>query len=131
MKLILTHFLLFLACFSSAAAQSWRDNRAQLCFVRPEDNGGINALQSWVRIGDYEVPLIGGQAACLYVDSGANELIVTSTIPYEPSSKNPRACKSKPMKLSLLPNEKRTFTIRPATKSDEYICGWQIQSTPN
>lgn len=48
-------------------AQSWRDNRARLCFDRPEDNGAINMLPSWVRIRGYDLPLVGGQAACVFL----------------------------------------------------------------
>jgi len=77
------------------AAQSWRDNRARLCFVGPEDNGAMNILQSWIRIDDYDVPVIGGQAVCLYVLPGSQELIVTSAIPYDPHSRDAAACKSK------------------------------------
>lgn len=128
-----------LACSSaiatqSIATQSWRNNRARLCFVRLEDNGAMNILQSWIHVSDYDVPVIGGQAVCLYVLPGNEELSVTSTIPYNPNSTNTRACKSKILKLALVDNEDRTFTIEPATKGDSsgrvsYACGWRIQQT--
>jgi hypothetical protein len=113
-------------------AQSWRDNRARLCFVRYEDNGAMNVLQSWIHVADYDVPVIGGQAVCLYVlpdRDELNELTVTSTIPYDPHSKNTEACKSKALKFQLTPDEDRTFTIEPATKGDSYTCGWRIHPT--
>lgn len=109
-------------------AQTWRLDRARLCFNRPEDNGRMNILESWVRIADYRIPLIGGQAACIYVYAGSNELVVTSTYPYEPSSTDEQACKSTPLKLELAPNENRMFTIWPATKRNSYTCGWRIVS---
>jgi hypothetical protein len=89
----------------------------------------MNILQSWIRVAAYDVPVIGGQAVCLYVLTGSEELIVTSTIPYDPHSRNTKACKSKALKLELTADEDRTFTIEPATKGDSYTCGWRIQQT--
>ena len=109
-------------------AQSWREDRARLCFVRPEDNGAINVLQSWIRVEDYEVPVIGGEAVCVYVAEGSNNLLVTSTIPYDPNSTNTEACKSKPLKLDLTAGENRTFFISPASKGGVYKCGWHLES---
>ena len=129
MKTALLGLCAMLACSSSMAAQSWRDNRARLCFVREEDNGAMNVLQSWIRVEDYDVPVIGGQAVCLYVRPGSNELIVTSTIPYDPHSRNTEACKSKVLKLDLKSDEGRTFIIEPATKGDSYTCRWRITPT--
>ena len=129
MKAALLGLCVTLVCSSSVAAQSWRDNRARLCFDRGEDNGAINGLRSWVRIEDYEVPLSGGQAACLYLRPGDYDLTVTSTIPYEPNSKNTKACKSKALNLELAPDEDRTFSIEPATNKDGYTCGWRIHAT--
>jgi len=126
LKSILLGFCVTLVCSLSMAAQSWREDRARLCFVRYEDNGSMNTFQSWIRIADYDVPVIGGQAVCLYLAAGNNELIVTSTIPYNPRSRNAEACKSKPMNLELAPGEDRTFTIEPATKGDSYTCGWLV-----
>lgn len=121
--------LLLLPCLLATclSAQSWRDNRAKLCFVRPEDSGAINGLQSWVRIQYYELGLIGTQAGCLFIDPGNSDLIVTSTIPYDPHSTNEMACKSPVMKLNLQANENRTFMIFPATRKGAYACGWRIR----
>jgi hypothetical protein len=126
MKTTLLGICVLLVCSSSMGSQTWREDRARLCFVRDEDNGSMNTLQSWIRIADYDVPVIGGQAVCLYLPPGNNELIVTSTIPYNPRSRDAEACKSKPMKLELPPSEDRTFTIEPATKGDSYACGWRV-----
>jgi hypothetical protein len=129
MKTALLCILGLLGSASSMAAQSWRDNRARLCFDRSEDNGAMNIFQSWIRVAAYDVPVIGGQTVCLYVPAGSQELIVTSTIPYDPSSRNTRACKSKALKLELAANEDRQFAIEPATNRDGYTCGWRIQQT--
>ena len=129
MKDALLGLCMILLCSSLLAAQSWRDDRARLCFVRYEDNGAMNILQSWIRIADYEVPVFGGQSVCLYVQPGSEDLIVTSTIPYDPHSRDTEACKSKALKLDLVANEDRTFTIEPATKGDHYTCGWRIKAT--
>lgn len=127
MKTALLCLCALLVCSSFMAAQSWRDNRARLCFDRPEDNGGINVLQSWIRVEDYGVPLIGGQAACLYLRPGSYKLLVTSTIPYEPHSRNAEACKSKALEFDVAPDEDRAFSIEPATSKDgSYTCGWRI-----
>src|ERR1022692_4603218 len=131
MKTALLSVCAILVCASSMAAQSWRLNRARLCFVREEDNGAINGLRSWIRIEDYSVPVIGGQAVCLYVQPGSNNLTVTSTIPYDPHSRNTGACKSKVLKIELTPDEDRVFNIDPATNRDGYTCGWQIKQTPS
>jgi hypothetical protein len=129
MKTALFSLCAILICASSVVAQSWRLNRARLCFVREEDNGAMNTLQSWVRVADYDVPLIGGQAVCLYVQDGSNDLIVTSTIPYDPHSRNTEACKSKVLKLELTDDGDKTFNIDPATNRDGYTCGWRIRQT--
>lgn len=126
MKPFLMCASLALVCCTSAFAQTWRDDRARLCFVRPENNGAMNVLESWIRVSDYNLPVIGGQAVCLYLEPGLSELTVTSRYPYKPESKNDEACKSKPIKLSLSSNEDRTFLICPATKLDHYACGWRI-----
>ena len=129
MKTALLCLCAMLVYSSTLTGQSWRDNRARLCFDRPENNGAINVLQSWIRIQEYEVPLIGGQAACLYLRPESSELTVTSTIPYDPHSRNTATCKSKPLKLELAPDEDRTFSVEPATNRDRYTCGWKIHPT--
>ena len=108
-------------------AQSWRGDSAELCFVRPEDNGMMNILESWVRVSGYRVPLTGGQSACVFVQPGVTELVVTSTVPYEPTSKNEKACKSRPMKLELSALDRRVFFVDPAPKGSTYVCGWRIR----
>jgi len=112
--------------FTALFGGSWRDNRAELCFDRPEDNGSMNIFESWVRVSDYRVPLIGGQTACLLVRPGSAEITVTSMVPYDPASEDEEACRSRTLKLELLPNETRHFLIEPATKGPTYICGWHI-----
>jgi hypothetical protein len=129
MKTPLFSLCAILIFFSSLVAQSWRLNRARICFVRGENNGAMNTLQSWIRVADYDVPVTGGQAVCLYVEAGSNELIVTSTIPYEPHSRNTEACKSKVLKLELTSDEDRAFNIDPAINRNGYTCGWQIKQT--
>lgn len=128
MKSALLTLFVVLVCSLAAAAQSWRDDRARLCFDRPEDNGSINTLQSWIHVADYDVPVSGGQAVCLYVTApDSTNLTVTSTIPYEPSSRNTAACKSNALKLELSPNQNLTFTISPASDAQGYKCGWRIK----
>ena len=115
------------ALFSTALlGQSWRGETAELCFVRPEDNGSINILESWVRVSGYRVPLVGGQSACVFVQPGVTELVITSKIPYEPASRNEKACTSRPMKLELASHDRRDFVIDPATKGSAYVCGWRV-----
>jgi hypothetical protein len=120
-------FSLVLVCSSSVSAQSWRQHRAQLCFVREENNGLINVLQSWIHVDDYEAAVIGGGAVCLYVAPGASELYISSTVPYEPNSRNREACKSKVLKLELKSDEDRTFMIEPkSVRGSRYACGWRV-----
>jgi hypothetical protein len=131
MKTVLLGLCTILLCSLSVAGQSWREDRARLCFVRSEDNGSMNILQSWIRVSDYDVPVIGGQAVCLYLLPGNEELTVTSTVPYDPHSRNAEACKSKTVKLVLTGNDNRTFTIEPATKGNAYTCGWWVTQERN
>ena len=126
MKLSLMCFSFTLLCSTSVCPQTWRDDQVRLCFVRPENNGAMNVLESWIRVADYNVPMIGGHAVCLYVESGKSELTVTSLYPYNPKSKDPEACKSETLKLSLSSGDNRTFLICPAIKGDHYTCGWRI-----
>ena len=69
----------------------------------------MNTLESWIHVVDYDVPVIGGQAVCLYAQPGESELRITSRIPYDPKSKNDEACQSRTIKLSLGGNDNRTF----------------------
>jgi hypothetical protein len=85
----------------------------------------MNIVESWVRVSDYNVPLVGGQAACIFLEGGSAEVIVTSTMPYEPT-KNEKACKSKVLKLELTPNENLVFAVWPASNDSGYMCGWHI-----
>jgi len=127
--------VLILVSSATLLGQSWRGERAQLCFDRPENNARMNIYESWVRLsGHYRVPLIGGQTACIYVDAGRTDLIVTSGVPYDEKSEHQEACKSKVMKLELARGENRFFIIWPATKGPYYACGWLIvpaQSAPS
>ncbi len=116
-------------CSASAVAQSWRDDQARVCFLRPENNGAMNVLESWIRIADYNLPVIGGQTVCLFVGPGENELTITSHYPYDPESKDDEACKSRTVKLKLKANENRTFLICPAVKGSAYTCGWRLAQT--
>ena len=72
--IVMKHPVLFLglmvACAVSLSAQSWRADRAKLCFVRPENTGMINGLKSRIEVENYRLPLIGDEAACVFVDSG-------------------------------------------------------------
>ena len=61
----------------------------------------MNVLESWIRVADYNVPVLGGQAVCLYAQPGDSELIITSRYPYDLKSKDDEACKSQTLKLHL------------------------------
>jgi hypothetical protein len=126
MKSSLTCLSIALICSTSVFAQTWRDEQARLCFVRPENNGRMNTVESWIRVADYNVPVIGGQAVCLYAQPGDTELTVTSRDAYNPQSKNDEACKSRTLKFSMSGRDNRTFMICPATKGNAYACGWRI-----
>ncbi len=90
----------------------------------------MNGQPSWIRIGDYEVAVSGGEAACLYFLPGSYELTVTSTVFLEARSRNTKACKSKTLTIELADDEDRAFSIEPATSRDgEYVCGWLIHPT--
>jgi hypothetical protein len=126
MKTALLGLSLMLAC-SVSGAQSWRNNRARVCFDRPEDSGAMNGQPSWIRMDDYEVAISGGEAACLFFLPGSYELTVTSTVFLETHSKNTKACKSKTLTLQLAEDEDRAFSIEPATsRNGEWKCGWLI-----
>jgi hypothetical protein len=115
----------------SLLGQPWQDDRAQICFDRPENNGMMNIHESWVHALNYRVRLIGGQAVCLFTEPGSVEVVVTSTVPYKPSSTNQWACKSRVIQLELKAREKREFMIWPAAKGPTYVCGWRLQPVAN
>ncbi len=117
---------LVVAYAASLTAQSWRADRAKLCFVRPENSGMINGLISYIEVENYRLPLIGDEAACVFVDSRDIELVVTSTLPTEQDSPNEKACRSPTVKLHLGANDTRTFFVYPGTKDSEYTCAWRI-----
>ena len=126
MKIVPTVVLILLACSMVISAQEWREGRAKLCFVRYEDNGRMNILESWIHAGVFEVPIIGGQAVCLFVDPGEVEIQISSTIPYDDDSQDKVACKSSPIRLKLHTMEYREFWIEPSQDASTYVCGWQI-----
>jgi hypothetical protein len=132
MKQPLLSLGLMFACAASLSAQSWRADRAKLCFVRPENTGMINGLKSWIEVGNYyRLPLAGDEAACVFVDSGNLELLVTSTLPTEQDSPKDDTCKSPAMKLHLSAKETRVFFVYPGTDKDEYACAWRIERAPD
>jgi hypothetical protein len=100
---------------------------AQLCFQRQENNGSINILPSCIQISDYKVPLLGGQSICLSVENGSTEAFVSSTVPYNPASKDNQACKSARLKLDLRAGDKRLFTVEPKSEHSAYVCGWNLR----
>jgi hypothetical protein len=90
----------------------------------------MNVVESWVRVADYRVPLIGGEAACVFVDPGEYNVVITSVSidPLKPNSKKTDACKSPVVQLRVEAKEDRVFSIWPATKRDEFVCGWRMES---
>lgn len=44
--------------------------------------GWMNVVESSARIGDDRVPLLGGEAACVFVYPGSYDVFVTSTNPW-------------------------------------------------
>lgn len=87
-------------------------------------------MENWVRVADYRLPLIGGEAACVFLDPGAYNVVVTSIDSLKPNSKNTQACKSPVLHLRVAANEDRAFSIWPATKQDEFLCSWRTESQP-
>lgn len=65
MKLLLQCLTFALLCCTFVGALTWRVDRVRLCFVRPENNGAMNVLESWIRVAYYNVPVIVGQAVCM------------------------------------------------------------------
>lgn len=127
MKTAFIGLCLMLACSVPIGADSWRNNRARVCFDRPEDSGAMNGQPSWIRIEDYEVAVSGGQAVCLYFLPGSYEVMVTSTIFLDPHSRNTKACKSNTVTVELTDNEDQAFSIEPATsKNGDWKCGWLV-----
>lgn len=88
----------------------------------------MNVIESWVRVEDYRVPLIGGEAACVFLDPGAHDVLVTSVSIATFKPANTRACKSPVLHLQLAVKEDRSFWIWPAKKGGEFVCGWRMES---
>jgi len=87
----------------------------------------MNVIESWVRIEDYRVPLIGGEAACVFLDPGVHDVLVTSVSIAAIKSANTQACKSSVLHLRLAVKEDRSLWIWPAKKGGEFVCGWRME----
>ncbi len=87
----------------------------------------MNVIDSWVRVEDYRVALIGGEAACVFLDPGVHDVLVTSVSIATFKPANTQACKSPVLHLRLAVKEDRSFRIWPATKGGEFVCGWRIE----
>jgi hypothetical protein len=103
--------------------------QGEVCFVRPENEGKMNIVESWIRISTYNVPVIGGQKICVFVDPGLTDLTVTSAQPYgDPQSDDDSdACTSRTVKVNVRRERRRVFFIFPRIHDSTYVCGWTIE----
>jgi hypothetical protein len=113
-----TAFILLMS-FLAASAGDWPESNptlnAQVCAERPENNGSLNIRPANVLIeGGPVLTLLGGQAACAYVEGGRTYNVwIQSEDPFHLESKNPTAWKSNRLKITVLRG----------TRAELLICG--------
>jgi hypothetical protein len=98
---------------------------SQICIERPENNGSLNIRDVNVIIDNkQDVPLIGGQAVCIYVGIGEHFVYAESYDPYDPHSKNPKAWTSNTVKFYLKKGQRAELEI---TGGSKYQNKWYIK----
>ena len=88
------------AGFGMAQCASMQDNlSAKICFERFESNGAINTQESAVKLSNYQsISLIGGQAACIFLEPGDHSFNIESCKSYETPCKQ-RSSEKYPFRL--------------------------------
>ena len=73
------------AGFGMAQCASRQDNlSAKICFERFESNGAINTQETVVKLSNYQsISLMGGQAACIFLEPGDHSFNIGSCKAYE------------------------------------------------
>src|SRR5262245_17428642 len=93
--------------FGLAASSGWprwtTRLTGQICVERPENNGVLNIRPSDVRIqGGPTLTLVGGEAACGYVEGGGKYTVwAQSRDPYDPSVRARAAWKSTNLQVEV------------------------------
>lgn len=90
----------------------WSELPCQICIERPEEQGIINVRDVKLIVDDKEsINLVGGQAACVYVQTGEHFIHAESPDPYDPNSKDPRGWVSNRVNFTLETGKIAEFEI--------------------
>ncbi len=107
----------------------WTELPAQICVERPENNGVLNIREVDVVIErGPALSLMGGQAACVFVDVGKHTLWIQSRNPYDPASVDPKAWKSAPITVDVKRGERVELQVCGEGARSTYT-GWSIRQT--
>jgi hypothetical protein len=122
--LIMISCIMFLASCAGVSTNyrpKWIENPGQICIERPEEIGMVNIVGVNVIIRDFQtIRLLGGQAACAYVEPGDFFVYGHSYDPSDPNNPNPQAWKSETLR----------FDVKGGGRADLVVCkgGWESRS---
>ena len=108
-----------------------------VCVLRREDGGSMN-IHAVRLIATQESgarrdlgSLIGGESACVKVDSGVWSVRAFSRRPYDPEATDARECKSIAVPVEVVPGAKVTLQVTPRSEGASYVCGWVVTAPSN
>jgi hypothetical protein len=114
---IMTIFLSTTLCMAECLSEQINLS-AKICFERFESNGSINIHETVLKLSNYQtVSLIGGQAACVFVEPGEYFFNIETCKPYETSCKT---WSSEKYSFKLRTDETISFEIYPTGTGAAY-----------
>jgi hypothetical protein len=95
---------------------------------RPENNGSVNILRCAITCSTGQrAELGGGETARLTVPAGSVCVEASSIDPYDPENHDPKAWRSRRMRMRLEAGEVVRLSVEPRSKGSAYIGGWTIE----
>ncbi len=103
---------------------------AQICVERPENHGSLNIRPSEVMIkGGPTLTLMGGDAACGYVEGGGNYTVWVQSRPYNSSAPDLTAWRSHDLEVSVKQDARIELVVCVKASSRGYE-NWDLRRAP-
>jgi len=98
------------------------------CLFRFEDNGFLNIYPAKLRIDGRDIGgILGGSYRCLELTPGPHVAEVFSANPYDPSSVDSNAWRSKKLHFDVTAESKAFLEIRPGVRAGTYVGPWHLK----
>jgi hypothetical protein len=99
-----------------------------VCLFRSEDNGYLNIYPARIRLDGKEVGgVMGGAYRCFELTPGTHIAEVLSADPYDRSSSNPNAWRSKELHFAAKMDTKAFIEVSPGTRAGSYVGPWLLK----